>query len=84
MSIFYNLHRIQLDTFLENVRAIRTYEKCGFVREGILRKAFWTSKGYRDRIVMGLLFEDWQKNPREKQSLTVRKEEDTKGDMADA
>ncbi|BCU82363.1 hypothetical protein JIR001_21460 [Polycladomyces abyssicola] len=33
----YNLHRIQLDTFDENGRAIRCYEKCGFVREGVLR-----------------------------------------------
>jgi RimJ/RimL family protein N-acetyltransferase len=57
----YNLHRIQLDTFEENRRAIRCYEKCGFVREGVLRQAFWTIHGYRDKIVMGLLREDWEK-----------------------
>lgn len=57
----YNLHRIQLDTFPNNERAIRTYEKCGFVKEGILRQSFWTSDGYSDRVVMGLLVDDWFK-----------------------
>ncbi len=55
----YNLHRIDLDTFAENKRAIRSYEKCGFVVEGVLRQAAWTLNGYRDQVLMGLLREDW-------------------------
>jgi RimJ/RimL family protein N-acetyltransferase len=55
----YNLHRIDLDTFSENQRAIRSYEKCGFVAEGVRRKAMWTVNGYRDQVMMGLLREDW-------------------------
>ncbi|SFJ07727.1 GNAT family N-acetyltransferase [Thermoflavimicrobium dichotomicum] len=48
----YNLHRIQLDTFKGNERAIHTYKKCGFVQEGVLRQAFWTSNGYQDRVII--------------------------------
>jgi RimJ/RimL family protein N-acetyltransferase len=55
----YNLHRIDLATFSENQRAIRSYEKCGFVAEGVRRKAMWTVNGYRDQVMMGLLREDW-------------------------
>lgn len=57
----YNLNRVELTTFPENERALRLYKKCGFVIEGRLRKAFWTSKGLRDKIVMGLLYEDWKR-----------------------
>ena len=37
---FYNmnLHRVQLKVLEDNQRAIRLYEKIGFVREGILRE----------------------------------------------
>ncbi|HLO04837.1 MAG TPA: GNAT family protein [Symbiobacteriaceae bacterium] len=56
----YNLHRIDIDTFSDNERAIRCYKKCGFVEEGRLRKAMWTTKGYRDQVMMGLLREDWE------------------------
>lgn len=55
----YNLHRIDLGTFAENERAIRTYKKCGFLVEGVRRKAMWTVNGYRDQVMMGLLREDW-------------------------
>lgn len=55
----YNLHRIDIDTFADNERAIRCYKKVGFVEEGRLRKAMWTTKGYRDQVMMGLLREDW-------------------------
>lgn len=53
------LHRIEIDTFSDNERAIRCYQKCGFVEEGRLRKAMWTTKGYRE-VMMGLLREDWE------------------------
>jgi RimJ/RimL family protein N-acetyltransferase len=56
----YNLHRIDLDTFAENERAIRCYKRVGFVEEGRLRKAMWTTDGYRDQVMMGLLRADWE------------------------
>jgi RimJ/RimL family protein N-acetyltransferase len=57
----YGAHRISMDTFADNKRAIRCYEKCGFVIEGVRRQAMWTMNGHRDQVMMGLLREDWLK-----------------------
>jgi RimJ/RimL family protein N-acetyltransferase len=56
----YNLNRIDMDTFADNKRAIRCYEKVGFTVESMRRKAMWTMNGFRDQVVMGLLQEEWQ------------------------
>jgi RimJ/RimL family protein N-acetyltransferase len=50
-----NLHRIELDVFADNERAIRVYEKVGFRREGLRRDAYFSHGRYRDIVVMGLL-----------------------------
>lgn len=53
-----NLHRVSLDTLGNNARAIRSYEKCGFVCEGLVRGA--EHRGERDDIVaMGALRAEW-------------------------
>jgi RimJ/RimL family protein N-acetyltransferase len=54
-----NLHRVQLDTFDFNPRAIRSYEKVGFQREGIRRKAFFRDGRYHDVHVMGILRDEF-------------------------
>ncbi|MCM3719002.1 GNAT family N-acetyltransferase [Fictibacillus phosphorivorans] len=54
-----NLRRIQLDTWSGNTRAIRSYEKVGFVIEGRLREDTFIDGNYYDTIVMGLLREDF-------------------------
>jgi RimJ/RimL family protein N-acetyltransferase len=56
-----NLHRLTLDVFEYNPRAIRSYEKVGFVREGAHREALLREGRYWDLIYMGLLREDWEK-----------------------
>jgi RimJ/RimL family protein N-acetyltransferase len=50
-----NLNRIQLDTWSGNERAIRSYEKLGFVIEGRLRNDAFIDGKYYDTIIMGLL-----------------------------
>jgi RimJ/RimL family protein N-acetyltransferase len=50
-----NLHRIQLDVFSENQRAIHVYEKIGFHIEGTRREAVFKFGKYMDMVVMGLL-----------------------------
>ncbi|WP_270406389.1 GNAT family N-acetyltransferase [Paenibacillus timonensis] len=55
-----NLNRIQLETWSGNERAIRSYEKNGFVVEGRLRNETYIDGKYYDTIVMGLLREDYQ------------------------
>lgn len=49
------LHRIELQVYAFNPRAIRCYEKVGFRREGILRDALRWDGEYVDAIVMSVL-----------------------------
>ena len=55
-----NLHRVQLNVYRYNERAIAAYEKLGFVREGVLRE-FLNRDGQRhDVFVYGLLRREWE------------------------
>lgn len=42
------LHRVYLRAFADNLQAIRSYEKAGFVREGLLRDDVRIDGEYRD------------------------------------
>lgn len=55
-----NIHKIKLSVFSFNQRAIRSYEKCGFKTEGILRKEIFKDGKYHDDIVMGILREEYE------------------------
>jgi diamine N-acetyltransferase len=50
-----NLNRIFLHVFENNPRAIRAYEKAGFVHEGRLRQAEYKDGKYIDVLVMSML-----------------------------
>jgi len=50
-----NLHRISLQVFASNRRAIKTYEKAGFRHEGRLRDAAFIDGGFVDVCVMAIL-----------------------------
>ena len=50
-----NLHRIELEVYADNARAIHVYEKVGFQTEGTRRQAVFTFGRYQDVRVMGLL-----------------------------
>lgn len=51
--------RIELDVDATNARAIRVYQKLGFVQEGQRRKRFWRDGEWRDLLEMALLKEEW-------------------------
>jgi RimJ/RimL family protein N-acetyltransferase len=51
-------HRLQLEIYGFNERAIQHAERAGFVREGIKRKAYWRHGEWTDGVVFGLLRED--------------------------
>jgi RimJ/RimL family protein N-acetyltransferase len=58
---WHNLHRIHLHVVQDNIRAIRSYEKCGFHHEGCLREAAYIDGQYYDLLIMSILeneFED--------------------------
>ncbi|MEA2631820.1 MAG: hypothetical protein QOE66_2039, partial [Chloroflexota bacterium] len=54
------LHRIGLAVFAFNERAIRSYEKVGFVVEGRARDAIYRDGRYWDEIDMSLLESEWR------------------------
>jgi RimJ/RimL family protein N-acetyltransferase len=51
-------HRLQLECFGFNERAIKHAERAGFVREGVKRKAYWRHGEWVDGVMFGLIRED--------------------------
>jgi RimJ/RimL family protein N-acetyltransferase len=51
-------HRVELEVYGFNERAIRHAERAGFVREGVRRKAYWRHGRWVDGIMFGLVPED--------------------------
>ncbi len=54
-----NLFRLGLDVIATNTRAIHAYEKLGFQHEGRMRDAVLRDGRRTDRIVMGILRDEW-------------------------
>ncbi len=54
-----NLERISLFCDIENLRAQRCYEKCGFSKEGVLRHHRLQGGKYRDDVTMSILKQEW-------------------------
>lgn len=50
-----NLHKIYLQVFCENKRAIKTYERCGFKTEGTLIQHHYDKGKYEDVLLMGII-----------------------------
>ena len=55
-----NIHKIELQVYDFNTRAIKSYTKLGFKEEGILRKSHYVNGKYVDLIEMGLLKDEWK------------------------
>lgn len=55
-----NLYRISLRVFEDNPRAIRSYEKAGFVHEGRMRQAEFHDGSYHDVLFMSVLRPEWE------------------------
>lgn len=54
-----NLHRIELKVLASNERARHVYEKCGFSREGIIRKAIYKNGEFVDMLLYGILKDEY-------------------------
>lgn len=50
-----NMHKILVRVFESNKRAIRCYEKAGFVREGLLMEQHFQDGKYENVVLMGII-----------------------------
>lgn len=57
------LHRIELNVYSFNVRAMAAYAKAGFVEEGRRRESMWRSGRWHDTVTMGILCHEWREDP---------------------
>lgn len=53
------LNRVYLDVLCENQRAIKFYDKVGFVEEGIWKQHFFLKGQYHDIMWLRMLKEEW-------------------------
>jgi RimJ/RimL family protein N-acetyltransferase len=56
-----NLRRVSLDTFSYNPRAIRSYEKAGFIHEGRQRGIISKDGQRYDMLYLGILRDEWER-----------------------
>jgi RimJ/RimL family protein N-acetyltransferase len=57
-----NLHRVSLDVFSYNPRAIRSYEKAGFKYEGCMRSRVQRDGKRWNMVFMGIMKEEWEES----------------------
>ena len=76
------LERLWLDTDDHNARAQAIYEKCGFVREGVFRHAFYQDGRWSDDIRMAMIREEWLALTRPKSWELAAAEIESRGETA--
>ncbi|MEU3839753.1 GNAT family protein [Streptomyces sp. NPDC028635] len=54
------LQRLQIETLADNAAMLRSAERNGFVREGVLRSSAWVMGEFLDEVVLGLLAREWK------------------------
>ncbi|HEX5118230.1 MAG TPA: GNAT family protein [Pseudonocardiaceae bacterium] len=57
--VVLGLHRLQVDTLIDNHAMIATAERVGFRREAVNRHAGWVMGEFLDDVVLGLLAREW-------------------------
>jgi RimJ/RimL family protein N-acetyltransferase len=57
------LHRVDLRVLHYNTRAIRAYERCGLVREGVEREAARVDGRWHDDVIMSILEHEYRAQP---------------------
>ena len=54
------LERVELEVHADNRRAVRCYEKAGFVHEGVKRHAYYSEGRFCDVAIMSVLADEWR------------------------
>jgi len=65
----HEFHRVQAETYGDNVAARRLFERAGFVREGFRRRAYWRRDQWLDGVMYGILAEELSVPPRSQRPL---------------
>ena len=52
------LHRLEMEVYGFNERAMAHAERIGFVREGVRRRAYWRNEQWVDGVLFGLLADE--------------------------
>jgi RimJ/RimL family protein N-acetyltransferase len=63
-----NLNKVLLGVNTSHKGAVRSYEKAGFVKEGILRQEIYRNSKYYDVVRMGILREEYYKEHKQEGS----------------
>ena len=53
-----NLNRLHASTSCENIGCIKSFEKAGYTKEGLLRQTYYYDGKYHDEVVFSLIRED--------------------------
>ena len=56
----FPINRIECSTATQNLASIRLAEKCGLIREGVLRGLVFVGGVYLDDVVLSILRSDWE------------------------
>ena len=56
-----NINKVWLGVNAENIKGVKSYERAGFVREGVLRQEIYRNNRYYDAIRMSILREEYEK-----------------------
>ena len=56
----FDLNRIALSAFSSNPGGLRAYERAGFRREGVRRRAWFRDGAWHDDVVMAVCRSDWE------------------------
>ncbi|WP_405608130.1 GNAT family N-acetyltransferase [Streptomyces sp. NBC_01508] len=63
--VLRGLRRLQIETLSDNAAMLRSAERNGFVREGVLRSSAWVMGEFLDQVLLGLLVQEWKPNSQE-------------------
>jgi RimJ/RimL family protein N-acetyltransferase len=55
------LHKMWLMVFATNTRSLRTWERLGFQREGVLRDEYFHEGAWHDMVRLGMLAPEWKR-----------------------
>ncbi len=55
---YLGLHKLMLRVYADNVRAIKSYEKAGFVKEAYLKDDVFVQGEYRDMVLMAIIHKE--------------------------